>query len=88
MQQMEALQQQLQQRESDWLEVRHQLEELIRENSELRKKRRVTPQCRPVAGRCTAQTHKGQSEVNIHMLFFSSGHESLESYQHLPSISS
>ncbi|TNN53489.1 Centromere protein J [Liparis tanakae] len=54
-QQMEALQQQLQQRESDWLEVRHQLEELIRENCELRKKRRVTPQCRPIRKSQTGQ---------------------------------
>ncbi|XP_034384079.1 centromere protein J [Cyclopterus lumpus] len=64
-QQMEALQQQLQQRESDWLEFRHQLEQLIRENSELRKKRTVTPQCRPVAGRCTAQTQECQSEETL-----------------------
>ncbi|XP_068564616.1 uncharacterized protein si:ch211-140l13.3 isoform X2 [Cebidichthys violaceus] len=66
-QQMEALQQQFRQRESDWSEVRRQLEELIRENSELREKRIVTPQCSPVAGRCTAQTRtlhqEGQSEM-------------------------
>ncbi|XP_068433526.1 uncharacterized protein si:ch211-140l13.3 isoform X2 [Clinocottus analis] len=63
-QQMEALQQQLQQREGDWSEVRLQLEGLIRENSELKEKRTVTPQCCPVADRCTAQTHQeGQSEL-------------------------
>ncbi|XP_054475074.1 uncharacterized protein si:ch211-140l13.3 [Anoplopoma fimbria] len=66
-QQVEALQRQFKQRESDWSEVRRQLEELFRENSELREKLTVTPQCRQVAGRCTAQTttilQEGQSKM-------------------------
>ncbi|XP_074472110.1 centrosomal P4.1-associated protein isoform X2 [Sebastes fasciatus] len=65
--QMEALQQQLKQRENDWSVVRRQLEELIRENSELRKTLTVTPQCCLVAGRYTAQTYpqhqEGQTEM-------------------------
>ncbi|XP_037607014.1 uncharacterized protein si:ch211-140l13.3 isoform X2 [Sebastes umbrosus] len=65
--QMEALEQQLKQRENDWSVVRRQLEELIRENSELRKTLTVTPQCCLVAGRYTAQTHtehqEGQTEM-------------------------
>ncbi|XP_027140448.1 uncharacterized protein si:ch211-140l13.3 isoform X4 [Larimichthys crocea] len=66
-QQVEALQQQFKQRESDWSVVRCQLDELMRENSELRKKLTITPQCCPVVGRCTAQTHtvnqEGQTQV-------------------------
>ncbi|XP_044024919.1 uncharacterized protein si:ch211-140l13.3 [Siniperca chuatsi] len=66
-QQLEALQQQFKQRESDWSVVRYQLDKLIRENSELRKKLTVRPQCCPVAGRRTAQTHtvhqEGQTEM-------------------------
>ncbi|XP_059212532.1 uncharacterized protein si:ch211-140l13.3 [Centropristis striata] len=65
-QQMEALQQQFRHRERDWSEVRHQLEQLIRENSELRKKLTVVPQCHPVAAHSTAPTHaalqEGQTE--------------------------
>ncbi|XP_029318708.1 centromere protein J-like [Cottoperca gobio] len=59
---METLQQQFKQRESDWSEVRHQLDELIRENSELMKKLTDAPQCRLVAGRCTAHTHAHDQE--------------------------
>ncbi|XP_031169711.1 uncharacterized protein si:ch211-140l13.3 isoform X2 [Sander lucioperca] len=66
-QQMEALQQQFKQRESDWSVVRCQLEEVITETSELRKNLTVTPHCCPVAGRCTAQTQtvhqEGQTEM-------------------------
>ncbi|XP_042359888.1 centromere protein J [Plectropomus leopardus] len=61
-QQMEALQQQFKQRDCDWSGVRCQLEELIRENSELREKTAVTPQCRSVANRCAAQTQTVHQE--------------------------
>ncbi|XP_035472783.2 uncharacterized protein si:ch211-140l13.3 isoform X3 [Scophthalmus maximus] len=44
------------QSEGDWSVVRRRLEELIRENSELRKKLTVTPQCHLQADRCTATT--------------------------------
>ena len=67
-QQMEALQQQFKQREGDWLLVRCQVDELIRENAKLKKKLTVAPQRDPVAVRYTAQTHtvqEGQTEVNI-----------------------
>ncbi|KAG8011503.1 hypothetical protein GBF38_006331 [Nibea albiflora] len=61
-QQVEALQLQFKQRESDWSVVRCQLDELMRENSELRKKLTVTPQCCPVVSRCTAQAHTVNQE--------------------------
>ncbi|AWP20385.1 putative centromere protein J-like [Scophthalmus maximus] len=44
------------QSEGDWSVVRRRLEELIRENSDLRKKLTVTPQCHLQADRCTATT--------------------------------
>ncbi|XP_026197405.1 uncharacterized protein si:ch211-140l13.3 [Anabas testudineus] len=47
-QQMEALQQQFKQRESEWSVVRCQLKELMRENSELREKLTVMPQTHSV----------------------------------------
>ncbi|XP_034755572.1 uncharacterized protein si:ch211-140l13.3 isoform X2 [Etheostoma cragini] len=66
-QQMKALQQQFKQRESEWSVVRRQLEEVRTETSELRKNLTVTTHCRPVAGRCTAQTktehQEGQTEM-------------------------
>ncbi|XP_036941748.1 uncharacterized protein LOC119012232 [Acanthopagrus latus] len=52
-QQMEALQQQFKQREGDWLLVRCQVDELIRENAKLKKKLTVAPQRDPVAARCS-----------------------------------
>ncbi|XP_070705960.1 centromere protein J [Pempheris klunzingeri] len=65
--QMEALQQQFKHTESDWSVVRHQLDELIRETSELRRKLTAMRQRCPLADRCTAQTHTvledGQTEM-------------------------
>ncbi|KAM7368391.1 hypothetical protein PAMP_014613 [Pampus punctatissimus] len=66
-QQMEALQQQFKQRETDWSVVRHQLEELNRETNELRKKLTVGPQRCLVTGRCTAQTHIENQEHRTEM---------------------
>lgn len=57
--QMEALQQQIRQRESEWSVVRRQLTELMRENSELREKLTVIPQCSLVA---SAQTHAARQD--------------------------
>ncbi|XP_032398503.1 uncharacterized protein si:ch211-140l13.3 isoform X1 [Etheostoma spectabile] len=52
----------------EWSVVRRQLEEVITETSELRRNLTVTPHCRPVAGRCTAQTktvhQQGQTEIS------------------------
>ncbi|XP_028461146.1 uncharacterized protein si:ch211-140l13.3 isoform X2 [Perca flavescens] len=61
-QQMEALQQQFKQRDSDWSVVRRQLQEVITETSELRKNLTVTPHCHPVAVQRTAQTQTVHQE--------------------------
>ncbi|XP_067428448.1 uncharacterized protein si:ch211-140l13.3 isoform X2 [Thunnus thynnus] len=66
-QQMEALQQQLKQRESDWSVVRRQLEELNRENHELKEKLTVRPRSFLVADRRTAQTHTETQERQTEM---------------------
>ncbi|GLD49822.1 centromere protein J-like protein [Lates japonicus] len=66
-QQMEALQQQFNQRDSDWSVVRHQLEELIRDNSELRRKLTVTPQRCLLADQCTAATHTEHQDEQTEM---------------------
>ncbi|XP_056261565.1 uncharacterized protein si:ch211-140l13.3 isoform X2 [Seriola aureovittata] len=66
-QQMEALQQQFKQRESDWSVVRHQLQELIRENCELRRKLTAAPQCPLLARRCTAAAHTLHQEEQTEM---------------------
>ncbi|XP_038583660.1 uncharacterized protein si:ch211-140l13.3 [Micropterus salmoides] len=79
-QQMEALQQQFKQREGEWSVVRCQLDQLIRENSELRKKLTVTPQCRPVDGRCTAQAHTAYQEGRTEMEHLLSDGCSLETF--------
>ncbi|XP_042245649.1 uncharacterized protein si:ch211-140l13.3 isoform X4 [Thunnus maccoyii] len=68
-QQMEALQQQLKQRESDWSVVRRQLEELNRENHELKEKLTVRPQSFLVADRRTAQTHTETQERQTEISF-------------------
>ncbi|XP_071323664.1 uncharacterized protein [Trachinotus anak] len=67
-QQVEALQQQFKQRESDWFVDRRRLEELIRENAELRKKLTVTPQCPLLADPCTAPTHTLHQETEMERL--------------------
>ncbi|XP_028253107.1 uncharacterized protein LOC114428681 isoform X2 [Parambassis ranga] len=54
--QVEALQQQFEHRERDWFAVQQQLEQLRRENSELRRELSVRPQRCLVAGPCTAPT--------------------------------
>eukprot|EP00064_Thunnus_orientalis_P016272 superscaffoldBa00003183_g16336 len=69
-QQMEALQQQLKQRESDWSVVRRQLEELNRENHELKEKLTVRPQSFLVADRRTAQTHTETQERQTEVYYY------------------
>ncbi|KAF7662093.1 hypothetical protein LDENG_00246550 [Lucifuga dentata] len=61
-QQMEALQQQFEQRESDWFVVRRQLKELSRENCELREILKVTPQHHLVSNNRTASTYTAAQE--------------------------
>ncbi|KAK2855936.1 hypothetical protein Q5P01_004671 [Channa striata] len=64
---MEELQQQFQQRESEWCVVRRLLEELMGRNSELREKHVVTSQfCHGADGR-PAQTHTEQQDPQTQM---------------------
>ncbi|XP_062271097.1 centromere protein J-like, partial [Scomber scombrus] len=61
-QQLEALQQQFEHRETCWSVVEHQLETLSRENCELREKLTVRQQCCLLAGRCITPTHTDTQE--------------------------